>query len=85
MGRACRRFFFFPEFLMVRFGGSILKLPFDIVNLLGTQPLQWKLCQSFRTSSKVLDVQFGVNQTSLKMVSFKTDFFFFLLFCFMFP
>lgn len=59
---------------MVRFGGTgnILKAPFDIVNLLGTQPLQWKLCKGFKTSSKVLDVQFGVNQTSLKMVSFQT-------------
>ncbi|OMO79738.1 hypothetical protein CCACVL1_13480 [Corchorus capsularis] len=39
----------------------------------GTQPLQWKLCKSFKTSSKVLDVQFGVNQTSLRMVTAYSD------------
>ncbi|XVF10438.1 hypothetical protein REPUB_Repub07fG0183000 [Reevesia pubescens] len=39
----------------------------------GTQPLQWKLCKSFKTSSKVLDVQFAVNQTSLKMVAAFSD------------
>ncbi|KAM7258652.1 hypothetical protein ACFE04_014393 [Oxalis oulophora] len=34
-------------------------------------PLQWKLCKTFKDhgGSKVLDVQFGVSSTSLKMVS----------------
>ncbi|KAF8033311.1 hypothetical protein BT93_D2039 [Corymbia citriodora subsp. variegata] len=32
-------------------------------------PLQWKLCERFKSSSvKVLDVQFGVSPSSLKMV-----------------
>ncbi|XP_039058077.1 protein SEH1-like [Hibiscus syriacus] len=45
----------------------------------GTKPIEWKICRSFKTSSKVLDVQFSAGQTSLKMVSFKIDFFFPLL------
>lgn len=33
-------------------------------------PLQWKLCKIFHSKgSKVLDAQFGVIRTSLKMVS----------------
>ncbi|XVE58035.1 hypothetical protein DITRI_Ditri04bG0137800 [Diplodiscus trichospermus] len=39
----------------------------------GTQPLQWKLCKNFKTSSKILDIQFGVTQTSLKMVAAHSD------------
>ncbi|KAJ4711920.1 Protein transport protein SEC13 [Melia azedarach] len=38
------------------------------------QPLQWKLCKSFKSSStQVLDVQFGVSSTSLKMVAAYSD------------
>ncbi|CAL5377184.1 unnamed protein product [Camellia sinensis] len=34
-----------------------------------TKPLQWKLCKGFETSSnQVLDMQFGVSFTSLKLV-----------------
>ncbi|XP_059442957.1 protein SEH1 [Corylus avellana] len=34
------------------------------------QPLQWKLCKSFKSNSaKVLDIQFGISSTSLKMVA----------------
>lgn len=33
--------------------------------------LQWKLCEFFKSSSsKVLDIQFGVSPTSLKLVSY---------------
>ncbi|KAG4171831.1 Nucleoporin seh1-A [Gossypium arboreum] len=39
----------------------------------GTNPLEWKPCRSFKTSSKVLDVQFSVSQTSLKMVAAYSD------------
>ncbi|KAL3362414.1 hypothetical protein AABB24_015016 [Solanum stoloniferum] len=36
--------------------------------------LQWKLCKCFdRISSQVLDVQFGVSQTSLKLVAAYSD------------
>lgn len=36
-----------------------------------SQPLQWKTCKTFKSSSsKVLDVQFGISLTTLKMVSF---------------
>lgn len=36
-----------------------------------SQPLQWKICKTFASnSSKVLDVQFGISLTHLKMVSF---------------
>ncbi|KAI8013891.1 Protein SEH1 [Camellia lanceoleosa] len=35
-----------------------------------TKPLQWKLCKGFETSSnQVLDMQFGVSFTSLKLVA----------------
>ncbi|KAF5938459.1 hypothetical protein HYC85_022718 [Camellia sinensis] len=35
-----------------------------------TKPLQWKLCKDFETSSnQVLDMQFGVSFTSLKLVA----------------
>ncbi|KAL5747644.1 hypothetical protein ACOSQ2_024941 [Xanthoceras sorbifolium] len=38
------------------------------------QPLQWKLCKIFKTkSTQVLDVQFGVCSTSLKMVAACSD------------
>lgn len=38
------------------------------------QPLQWKLCKSFkRNSSQVLDVQFGVSLSGLKMVAAYSD------------
>nr|POF20755.1 protein seh1 [Quercus suber] len=38
------------------------------------QPLQWKLCKSFKSnSSKVLDIQFGISLTSLKMVAAQSD------------
>lgn len=38
------------------------------------QPLQWKLCKSFKTNStQLLDVQFGVSSTSLKMVAAYSD------------
>uniref|UniRef100_A0A2N9FK89 Uncharacterized protein n=1 Tax=Fagus sylvatica TaxID=28930 RepID=A0A2N9FK89_FAGSY len=38
------------------------------------QPLQWKLCKSFKSnSSKVLDIQFGILVTSLKMVAAHSD------------
>ncbi|GAY39260.1 hypothetical protein WN944_012886 [Citrus x changshan-huyou] len=38
------------------------------------QPLQWKLCKSFEsTSTQVLDVQFGVSSTSLKLVAAYSD------------
>ncbi|KAJ0047972.1 hypothetical protein Pint_15015 [Pistacia integerrima] len=38
------------------------------------QPLQWKLCKSFKTNSALpLDVQFGVSSTSLKMVAAYSD------------
>ncbi|XWS50070.1 hypothetical protein CRYUN_Cryun12cG0056700 [Craigia yunnanensis] len=50
---------------------GILSIWEEIVE--GTQPLQWKHCKSFKTTSKVLDVQFGVNQTSLKMVAASSD------------
>ncbi|KAL7233514.1 hypothetical protein ACSBR1_017185 [Camellia fascicularis] len=37
-----------------------------------TKPLQWKLCKGFETSSnQVLDMQFGVSFTSLKLVEFQ--------------
>ncbi|GMN31662.1 hypothetical protein TIFTF001_003360 [Ficus carica] len=44
-------------------------------NYLGnTQPLQWKLCKSFKSnSSQVLDVQFGVSLSGLKMVAAYSD------------
>ncbi|XP_061374135.1 protein SEH1 [Gastrolobium bilobum] len=39
-----------------------------------SQPLQWKICKSFgSSSSKVLDVQFGISLTSLKMVAAYSD------------
>ncbi|KAI4326837.1 hypothetical protein L6164_019367 [Bauhinia variegata] len=39
-----------------------------------SQPLQWKMCKSFgSSSSKVLDVQFGMSLTSLKMVAACSD------------
>ncbi|EXC02929.1 Nucleoporin seh1 [Morus notabilis] len=38
------------------------------------QPLQWKLCKSFKSnSSQVLDVQFGVSLSGLKMVAAYSD------------
>ncbi|KAE8056012.1 hypothetical protein FH972_012815 [Carpinus fangiana] len=38
------------------------------------QPLQWKLCKSFKSNSaKVLDIQFGISSTSLKMVAAYSD------------
>ncbi|KAI9173343.1 hypothetical protein LWI28_000029 [Acer negundo] len=38
------------------------------------QPLQWKLCKSFKNkSTQVLDVQFGACSTSLKMVAACSD------------
>ncbi|XP_057968865.1 protein SEH1 [Malania oleifera] len=38
------------------------------------EPLQWKLCKHFKSnSSQVLDIAFGVSQTSLKMVAAYTD------------
>ncbi|KAJ0106563.1 hypothetical protein Patl1_17554 [Pistacia atlantica] len=38
------------------------------------QPLQWKLYKSFKTNSaQLLDVQFGVSSTSLKMVAAYSD------------
>ncbi|KAL0015971.1 hypothetical protein SO802_003040 [Lithocarpus litseifolius] len=38
------------------------------------QPLQWKQCKSFKSnSSKVLDIQFGISLTSLKMVAAHSD------------
>ncbi|XP_014520091.1 protein SEH1 [Vigna radiata var. radiata] len=39
-----------------------------------SQSLQWKMCKSFGdSSSKVLDVQFGISSTSLKMVAAYSD------------
>ncbi|WCJ26477.1 Protein SEH1 [Euphorbia peplus] len=39
-----------------------------------SQPLQWKICKSFQSKAlKVLDVQFGVSRTSLKMVMAYSD------------
>ncbi|KAF7827744.1 protein SEH1 [Senna tora] len=39
-----------------------------------SHPLQWKMCKSFGgSSSKVLDVQFGISSTSLKMVVAYSD------------
>ncbi|KAK7307895.1 hypothetical protein VNO77_41349 [Canavalia gladiata] len=39
-----------------------------------SQPLQWKICKSFgNKSSKVLDIQFGISSTSLKMVAAYSD------------
>lgn len=38
------------------------------------QPLQWKLCKSFKSNLvKVLDIQFGISSTSLKMVAAYSD------------
>ena len=51
---------------------------------LDAQPLQWKQCKSFKSnSSKVLDIQFGISLTSLKMVSFKCWYSFssYLMYC----
>lgn len=46
-----------------------------------TQALQWKLCELVKSiSSKVLDIQFGVSSTSLKMVSYTLFVPFFLFF-----
>jgi len=48
-------------------------LTFASCNSIDAQPLQWKLCKSFKSiSAKVLDIQFGISSTSLKMVSFKS-------------
>ncbi|XP_073220818.1 protein SEH1 [Cicer arietinum] len=39
-----------------------------------SQPLQWKICKTFRSNaSKVLDVQFGISSTRLKMVAAYSD------------
>ncbi|GAU23002.1 hypothetical protein TSUD_297470 [Trifolium subterraneum] len=39
-----------------------------------SQPLQWKLCKTFGSSaSKVLDVQFGISLSRLKMVAAYSD------------
>ncbi|WJX67087.1 epoxide hydrolase, soluble (sEH) [Trifolium repens] len=39
-----------------------------------SQPLQWKLCKTFGSSaSKVLDVQFGISLSHLKMVAAYSD------------
>lgn len=41
-----------------------------IFYFIGTQHLKWKLCKSFKScSAQVLDVQFGVTLSGLKMVS----------------
>ncbi|XP_062074533.1 protein SEH1 [Humulus lupulus] len=38
------------------------------------QPLQWKLCKTFKSnSSQVLDIQFGISQSGLKMVAAYSD------------
>lgn len=40
------------------------------------QPLEWKLCKSFQSKGiKVLDAQFGVFRTNLKMVRLINRFF----------
>ncbi|CAK9163049.1 unnamed protein product [Ilex paraguariensis] len=38
-----------------------------------TEPLRWKLCKHFEHSKQVLDIQFEVSQTSLKLVSAYSD------------
>ncbi|KAB1215468.1 Nucleoporin SEH1 [Morella rubra] len=41
---------------------------------LDAQPLQWKLCKSFKSNTtKVLDIQFGLSLRSLKMVAAYSD------------
>ncbi|KAJ7945025.1 protein SEH1 [Quillaja saponaria] len=37
------------------------------------QPVQWKMCKSFKNSSKVLDIQFGISMTRLKLVAAYSD------------
>ncbi|KAI5655354.1 hypothetical protein M9H77_32541 [Catharanthus roseus] len=51
---------------------GILTLWEEVVNDSG--PPQWKFCKSFdRNSSQVLDIQFGVSTTSLKLVAAFSD------------
>ncbi|CAJ2667293.1 unnamed protein product [Trifolium pratense] len=66
--------------LLPEYGDAVACISADgIVSLLeeiveDSKPLQWKLCKTFGSSaSKVLDVQFGISLSRLKMVAAYSD------------